>query len=267
MSAPTPSAPSTSTALRFAIVGPGRAGGSFQKALSRVGADCVEVIGRDGDPGLLDPSLDLVLIAVPDRAIADVAARIPRGPLVAHVSGATTLAPLLEHHDRCGSIHPLMSLPNSDAGAAALLAGAHLAIAGADLDVVRELLALTERLEAKPFVVDDAKRAEYHAAASIAANHLVALTAQVERVAIDADLSLPPFLDMMRGVLDNIERTSAAASLTGPVARADWVTVQAHLDAIPPAEQELYLSLAQACADIASHEFPFPAPTTPEEQP
>lgn len=252
--------------MRFAIIGPGRAGGSFQKALSSVGADCVDVVGRDDDPALLDASLDLVLIAVPDRAIAAVAARIPKGPLVAHVSGATTLAPLLEHHDRCGSIHPLISLPNSDAGAAALLAGAHLAIAGADLGVVRELLALTELLEAKPFVVDDARRAEYHAAASIAANHLVALTAQVERVAIDAGLVLPPFIDMMRNVLDNIERTGVVASLTGPVARADWATVEAHLDAIPPAEHELYLSMAQACADIAGHDFPFPALPTPEEQ-
>ena len=252
------------------MIGLGRAGGSFRSALTTAGAVCADVIGREDDPERLDPALDLVLITVPDRVIAEVAARIPRGPLVAHVSGATTLAPLLTHHDRCGSVHPLMSLPDSEAGAAALLHGANLAIAGANPADERELLALADLLGAKPFVVDDASRAEYHAAASIAANHLVALTAQVERITNDADLPLSPFLDMMRAVLDNVERSGATASLTGPVARADWATVQTHIDAIPAPERELYLSMARACADLAGHTFPFASNsplTSPEEQP
>lgn len=250
--------------LRFAVVGPGRAGGSFRSALTRVGAHCVDVVGRGDDPQRLDPSLDLVLITVPDRAIAEVAAAVPIGPLVVHVSGATTLAPLLARHERCGSLHPLLSLPDSTAGAAALLNGAHLAVAGANLDCVRELLAVAELLQAKPFVVDEAKRASYHAAASIAANHLTALAAQVEVLAADGGLPLPPFLDMMRIVIDNVERSGASASLTGPTARADWATVQSHLDAIPAQERRLYLTMAKACADLAGHSFPFPIP--PEEQ-
>lgn len=253
------------TTLRFAVIGPGRAGGSFQRALTTVGAECADVVGRDGDPERLDPALDLVLIAVPDRAIAEVAARIPAGPLVVHVSGATTLAPLLVHHRRCGSIHPLLSLPDASAGAAALLAEANLAIAGADEACERELLTLAARLGAKPFVVDDAKRAEYHAAAAISANHLVALAAQVERVANDADLPLNPFIDMMRAVLDNVERAGAAASLTGPVARADWTTVQSHIDALPIEEHALYLAMAEACAALAGHHFPFSSPVEKEQ--
>lgn len=246
-----------SATLRFAVIGPGRAGGSFHNALTRTGADCVAVIGRGDDPGRLDSTLDLVLIAVPDREIAEVAARVPRGPLVVHVSGATTLAPLLAHHRRCGSIHPLLSLPDAEAGAAALLAEANLAIAGADDACERELMEVAARLGARPFTVDEAKRSEYHATASIAANHLVALTAQIERVAIDADLPLAPFLEMMRAVLDNVERNGSIASLTGPVARADWATVQSHISSLPVDERPLYLAMAEACADLAGHAFPF----------
>jgi len=251
--------------LRFAVIGPGRAGGSFQRALTSTGADCADVIGRSDNPERLDPTLDLVLIAVPDHAIAEIAARVPIGPLVAHVSGATSLASLLAHHQRCGSIHPLTSLPDRDVGASALLAGANLAITGADDACERDLLAVASRLGAKPFVVDEAKRSEYHAAASISANHLVALTAQIERVVRDADVPMAPFLDMMRAVLDNVGRSGAAAALTGPVARADWGTVQSHLDAIPAEERPLYLTMAKACADLAGHEFPFANPplTTP----
>ena len=238
--------------------------------MTTAGAVCIDVVGREDDPERLDSTLDLVLITVPDRAIAEVAARIPQGPLVAHVSGATTLAPLLAHHDRCGSVHPLMSLPDGDTGSAALLDGANLAIAGANLADEHELLALANLLGANPFVVNEARRAEYHAVASIAANHLVALTAQVERLTNDANLPLSPFLDMMRAVLDNVERAGATASLTGPVARADWATVQAHLDAIPGPERELYLTMAKACADLAGHTFPFASNSqlnSPEEQP
>lgn len=245
------------TNLRFAVVGPGRAGGSFRSALTTVGAVCVDVIGRNDDAARLDSRLDLVLIAVPDRAIAQVAAQVPSGPLVAHVSGATTLTPLRTHHERCGSIHPLMSLPDSTTGAEALLAGANLAIAGADHACVQQLLGVAELLRATPFIVAEARRAEYHAAASIAANHLVALTAQVERITSNAGVPLAPFLDMMRAVLDNIDRVGAAGSLTGPVARADWSTVQTHLDAIPELERPLYLSMARACAELAGHGFPF----------
>lgn len=258
---------SPAAALRFAIVGPGRAGGSFEAALSSVGADRVDLLGRNDDPSRLDSSLDLVLITVPDRAIADVAARVPTGPLVAHVSGATTLAPLLAHHQRCGSIHPLMSLPNPEVGSAALLGNAHLAISGADPSSERELLDIADLLGAQPFLVDEARRAEYHAAASIAANHLVALTAQVERIAESARLPLAPFLDMMRSVLDNVEAAGATPSLTGPAARADWDTIATHIAALPATERLLYLTMAKACADLAGHTFPFDPPTSTETQP
>ena len=48
---------------------------------------------------------ELVLLCVPDRAIAEVAAGIRPGPWVAHVSGATPLA-ALEPHRRRFSLHP-----------------------------------------------------------------------------------------------------------------------------------------------------------------
>lgn len=254
--------------LRFAVVGPGRAGESFRRALLSVGAECVDVIGRGDDPGRIDLSVDLILLTVPDRAIAEVAAQVPVGPLVAHVSGAATLDALLVHHQRCGSLHPLLSLPNGEAGASALLAGANVAVAGSNDDARDELIAVAHELGASPFVVQEADRAIYHASAAIAANHLVALAAQVERLTNGAGLPMAPFIDMMRAVLDNVERSGAAPSLTGPVSRADWTTVEKHLDALPEPERPLYLAMASACADLAGVDFPFsPSTDAPEEQP
>src|SRR5512145_2625538 len=52
--------------------------------------------------------VELVLLCVPDSAIATVAAGIPRGPWVAHVSGATRLSALAPHTRRF-SVHPLQT--------------------------------------------------------------------------------------------------------------------------------------------------------------
>src|SRR5580704_2691071 len=53
-------------------------------------------------------SADLVLLCVPDSAIAAAARAIPEGPWVAHVSGATSLTALAPHERRFG-LHPLQT--------------------------------------------------------------------------------------------------------------------------------------------------------------
>src|SRR3954471_19418166 len=74
--------------------------------LGRVGS---AVGARLRERGLrVEPEADLVVICVPDDAIAEVAAGIEVGPWVAHVSGATSLAALGPHRRRF-SVHPLQT--------------------------------------------------------------------------------------------------------------------------------------------------------------
>jgi predicted short-subunit dehydrogenase-like oxidoreductase (DUF2520 family) len=56
-----------------------------------------------------DPAAELVLLCVPDSVIGEVAAAVPIGPWIAHVSGATTLGALDPHEQRF-SVHPLQTL-------------------------------------------------------------------------------------------------------------------------------------------------------------
>ncbi|MFY9578169.1 MAG: hypothetical protein WAQ33_02485, partial [Gaiellaceae bacterium] len=51
---------------------------------------------------------ELVLLCVPDTAIAEVARSIDRGSWLAHVSGATPLS-ALDPHERRFSVHPLQT--------------------------------------------------------------------------------------------------------------------------------------------------------------
>jgi len=79
-------------------------------ARGRVGAAVAARLAERGVAlGPDDP--DLVVLCVPDRAIHEVAATIPPGPWVAHVSGATPLAALAPHERRF-SVPPLQTFPS-----------------------------------------------------------------------------------------------------------------------------------------------------------
>lgn len=258
----------------FALVGPGRAGTTIALALVGRGWTAVGVAGRDPESGsALDAAVqlgterrsaaevargaELVIVATPDAAIADAASAIgpalEPGALVVHLSGACTLDELdklrLARPDtRVGSLHPLQSLPSPAVGTARL-AGSWCAVDGPD-DVDR----LARSLGMRPFRVDPARRAAYHAAACVASNHLVALLGQVSRLAESASVPPEALLPLVRATVDNVESLGAPAALTGPVARGDVDTVVRHLDALPADEHDTYRSLASAALRLSGRD-------------
>jgi predicted short-subunit dehydrogenase-like oxidoreductase (DUF2520 family) len=192
----------------------------------------------------------LVLLCVPDRAIPEVAAEIALGPWLAHVSGATPLHALDPHVKRFG-MHPLQSF--SKARGPEQLDGAWGAVT-AETDDARKLgFWLAETLGLRPFELDDADRAAYHASAAFASNYLVTIRAAA-RSLLEASGVPPEALDpLIRGVMDG------GFELTGPIARGDWETVDRHLAVIRaerPELEELYLALARATAAVAGRELP-----------
>ena len=117
---------------------------------------------------------ELVVLCVPDRAIAEVASATPLGPWIAHVSGATPLDALDPHLRRFG-LHPLQSF--SKARGAEQLDGAWGAVTAETDEARRVGRWLAETLGLRPFDLDDDRRAAYHAGAAMASNYLVTLRA------------------------------------------------------------------------------------------
>lgn len=234
-------------APRLRVIGAGRAGTSLAGALAEVGWDVVGVLGRGDDVAEAGRGADLLVLATPDRAVAEVARAVAPdapgatpGAVVAHVAGSLGLD-VLAPHTRVAALHPLVSLPDAEVGVRRLLAGPWFAVAG-DPIAQRAVADLGGRW----FVVDDRDRAAYHAAAAVASNHLVALFGQVERIA--GSIGVPPeaYVDLARATLENVADLGAAAALTGPVARGDWETVGRHLAALADDEREAYRALAAA---------------------
>lgn len=230
------------------VIGDGRAGGSFAAALRAVGWDVDGPIGRDRSAtARAAHGADLVLVCVGDAAVAEVAAAIePGDAVVAHCAGSLGLDALAPHGRRA-SVHPLVSLPDATVGAARLADGAWFAVAGDP--IARQVV---EALGGRTVEVDDAHRAAYHAAACIAANHLVALLGQVARVAASIDVPFEAYLDLARGALDNVAALGPAAALTGPAARGDEATIARHLDALDPSEHAAYRAMADEARRLAA---------------
>jgi predicted short-subunit dehydrogenase-like oxidoreductase (DUF2520 family) len=225
--------------LRLGLVGHGRAGGALLAALG----DRVEVVAvarRSDDVRTLAHGADVVVVATPDTAVAAVAAAIEPndGCVVAHLSGALTLD-VLAPHARRASLHPLVSMPDAQIGAERLR-GAWMAVAGEPL--ARELAAL---LDGRVVEVADDDRVRYHAAAVVASNHVVALLGQVERIAATIGVPLDAYLELARGAIDNVAALGPSGALTGPVARGDWATVAAHLDALSVQERDGYAAMVE----------------------
>src|SRR5262245_2050605 len=106
---------------RLRVIGPGRAGGSFAAALAAVGWESAALLGRDDAVATAAHGTDLLLIATPDASIAAVAAAVEPDDhaVVAHCAGSLGLDVLAPHARRAG-VHPLVSLPNAEVGAARL---------------------------------------------------------------------------------------------------------------------------------------------------
>ncbi|MDH4334645.1 MAG: DUF2520 domain-containing protein [Chloroflexota bacterium] len=215
------------------VVGTGRAGGAIAARLRERGLGVTA--GRDA---LADA--DLVLLAVPDASIADVAARVSVGPWVAHVSGATSLT-ALDPHERRFSVHPLQTL--TAGRGPEQLDGAWAAVTAETEEAAAVANWLAETLGLRPFPLADADKPLYHAGAAMASNFLVTLYRAAARLLAETDAPPEALVPLMLRTIEN------GFVLTGPIARGDWSTVEAHLNALgerAPDLVPLYRALAEA---------------------
>ncbi len=183
--------------------------------------------------------------------------RLPPGTPVLHAAGARraseVLAPLEAAGHPVGTLHPICSMRRERSGSR--LASSSFGVAGS-----AEARSFAEVLAGGAALLDinhlDARgRLAYHAACSLVANHLAVLldrgSAVMQGQGLDAaavDLALG---ELMRGSLENLLALGIPAGVTGPLARGDRATVEAHLDAIEdPAARELYRSLSDGLAEL-----------------
>jgi predicted short-subunit dehydrogenase-like oxidoreductase (DUF2520 family) len=214
-------------------------------------------------PGVVPPvpGTTGMVLAVPDAAVAEVAARLAAHPLplglpVLHLSGslgAEVLAPLARRGCVAGGLHPLCAVSDPVEGVQRLR-GAVFGVEGEG--AARELAERIVRAAGGEAIsLQGAAKPLYHAAAVFASNFMVSLVAVAERLMERA--GVPPervrdaLLALAQGALENVHHHGPAGALTGPVARGDVETVLLHLSRLSGDERALYSLLAREALALA----------------
>ncbi len=253
----------------IAIVGPGRVGATLGVLAARAGYRIVGVAGRNeqraraaaarigrgikiGSPAEIAGAGKLVLLTVSDDAIEPLcrelaqAGAFSKGAVVAHCCGALSsevLATARQCGAAVGSMHPLQTFPDVDAGIAKF-PGTYCFCEG-DEPAVAELEAFARAIGGKPVRMSSAGKLLYHASAVMACNYLTALLDAALATAEKADIPRKQALDalepLVRATLDNVFSRGPAGALTGPIARGDTKLVADQSRDVAAASEDLGL--------------------------
>ncbi len=250
-------------------VGSGRLAAALLPLWCKAGWKIATVAGRNPDTTRelarrvnAEPRLDLaglvdgptvVLLAVPDESIAVLAAALARrgdwsGRIVLHHAGALgpeLLAPLTKAGASAGVLHPLQVMPRDPAEPLPDSTRARCEGAPAALRIARRL-ARDAGMVALPAGLrwTAATRTDYHIAASLAANDLVALVAAAAKLIESSGATrrdaLDALLPLARGALEQLAAESAGQAVGGPVPRGDADTLEAHFVRLNRRDRELH---------------------------
>jgi predicted short-subunit dehydrogenase-like oxidoreductase (DUF2520 family) len=264
--------------LTIGIIGPGRVGSALGVALERAGhtvsaTTAVSEASRRrvaerlpratvAEPAEVAAEADLLLLTVPDSALADLAAGLAQtgaevtGRLVAHASGAHgygVLDPLARAGALTMALHPVMTFTGRPEDLQRLGDCTFGVTAPAELRPAAE--ALVVEMGAEPVWVAEELRPLYHAALTTGANHLVTLVAESAALLRRAGVADPGRMlgPLLGAALDNALRLGMDG-LSGPVARGDADTVQRHVHELQqhaPDGVAAYRAMARLTADRA----------------
>jgi predicted short-subunit dehydrogenase-like oxidoreductase (DUF2520 family) len=207
------------------------------------------------DAGLSDA--DILMIATPDEEVAGVARALSRLPVawrrkvVLHTSGALSsreLAPLARKGAAVASLHPLFPFPKP---LRMFLRGVVFGIEGRPR-AEREARRLARALGGEAIRVRPRDKMLYHAAAVLAAGHLMTLfdvsVRTMGRAGISPKKARRALLPLARATLEAHGQWGRKA-WTGPVARADAKMLRQQLAILrraPRPTRDVYVALAQA---------------------
>lgn len=263
--APRAKEPQATAKPRIAILGFGRLGGAIALGLKREGYE-VQALPRSGESVRRAAQLgipladlealsesDLGLLAVPDSAVAQVAAEfapdLGRNTALVHCAGALSLevfAEALKTHPKrpVGSFHPLCAISSPTDS----LEGHAVALSTPSRALRTHLRAMAKALGLFAIQVPEEHRAAYHAGAVMSAGHAVSLLgAACEALGLaglSEDDAVRALLPLMRSAMRGVEQRGLTRGLTGPIPRGDANVVSMHLNALTPDLREVYRLLS-----------------------
>ncbi|MGZ3405989.1 MAG: DUF2520 domain-containing protein [Polyangia bacterium] len=248
---------------RLLIVGDGPVARALATALQAADVAPLRWWRRDAQPL---PRADVVVLAVRDEAIGEMAAQImarvddeETPPILLHCAGALpaeeAFATLRRRPLGVGVVHPLRALAGGEGDAQ--LGGVVFAVEG-DGPGREAALRLVERVGGTPLVLEAAQLPRYHAAAALVSNHAVGLVDAgvelLESVGLDRAQATAALAALLASTAANLGRVGLPEALTGPIARGDVAVVARHILALRSLEEiaALYRATARRVSKVAA---------------
>lgn len=206
---------------------------------------------------------DTLFLTVPDGSIHEVYSEMIQsdieGKCLVHCSGAMSsmvFSGISEKGARGCSVHPIFAVSDKFTGYQDL-SKAYFTIEGKDVADVEELVrSCGNSVE----VISAEDKVKYHAAAVYASNLVVGLydvaTGLLKECGLSEKFASHALQPLFMGNADNITEKGVVNALTGPVERADSVTVEKHLAALEGKEREIYRLLSKQLVDVAQQKNP-----------
>ncbi len=271
--------------MKISIIGIGKLGGALAIALSRKDFEVENLFARNSQNAnkiaelieskprirpseeFKEISSDVILITTQDFEIKNVVEKLkdslPNQPIVFHTSGSLSSRVLRDLKNigcRVGSIHPLVSISDARLGAERF-ADAYFCVEG-DEEATEIGEQIVEQLGGKSFSISAEYKTLYHAAATTACGHLVALVdvaiEMLTKCGLEKAHAQKILLPLIKSTVENLETQSPPQALTGTVARADIKTLENHLEILEKnaskEAQEVYLQLAARSVHLAEQQ-------------
>jgi len=170
-----------------------------------------------------------------------------------HMSGAHDCLSLKKLNSSSFSLHPLKAFPQViDAPSA--FDEVVFSLEGA----TQESRDWVDSLRIDYFEILSNQKAQYHSAAVIVSNYLVAVIDfglnQFTQIGIDKATAMKALWPLISGTVSNIATLGTEKSLTGPIVRGDSETIEKHLTVLDEQSKALYKALGKYTLTMTQHE-------------
>ncbi len=198
----------------------------------------------------LSSDMDILLIAVQDKHIEDIAQLIPYTHIpIVHTSG-TVSSTVLQKFEHYGVWYPVQTFGSHsqiewNTLPVCLLSSDHL--------TKRLLRDFTDRIGCQGYVIEEHQRQYLHLAAVFAnnfTNHILLHTERIlQKGALDKSLLMP----LLQQTLQNFAYLSPRDTQTGPAVRDDFMTMKKHRELLKKLSMEEAAMLYEAISDSIIH--------------
>ena len=262
--------------MKIGFIGAGKVGFSMGKYLKDKGINVTGYYSRNENSSLeaslftntnqykelknLVEESDTIVISTPDDKILEVWNKIKnlsiKNKFICHLSGSlsSNIFSNISHYGAYGySIHPIF--PISDKyNSYKSLKNAFITIEG-DRKYINEVKLFIESLGNKTKVLEKSDKTLYHLASVISSNLIIGLINislnYLKEYGFTEKESINALYPLIKENIEGINNKGVINSLTGPVERGDFNTINRHLLNIKEEDKDIYISLSNKILSLA----------------